>query len=100
MTVEAFARFPARVLFSDGRLLRKAAVVVRESGVVQVAERAGGGVSVVFDSDRVEGVERQPDRTTLITLDGGLTLKVGKGDGCSCGSPLKTWYSQRLREAP
>jgi hypothetical protein len=96
--VDDFARFPARVQFSDGRLLRKAAVVVH-GGRARVAEVAGDGVDVLLDRADVRTVERLPDRTTLVTFDDDATIRVGKGQGCSCGSPLKTWYSMTLREA-
>lgn len=93
-----FSRFPARVQFSDGRLLKKAAVVVA-GGRARVAERAGAAVTVVADRADVESVERQPDRTTVVAFADGSSIRVGKGEGCSCGSPLKTWFSALLREA-
>lgn len=95
--MEPFSRFPARVLFSDGRLIRKAAVVIDERGRARVAEKAGD-VQVVVDRSDVETVERLADRTTLVTFAGGDTLRIGKGAGCSCGSPLKTWWTAALRE--
>lgn len=95
--MDAYDRFPARVLFSDGRLLRKAAVIVRD-GRARVAEKAGD-VQVVLDRRDVESIEQQPDRTTVVTFAGGDTIRIGKGDGCSCGSPLKTWYVAELRKA-
>lgn len=94
--MDDFSRFPARVLFSDGRLLRKAAVIVA-GGRARVAEKQGD-VQVVLDRDDVETVERLADRTTLVTFADGATLRIGKGDGCSCGSPLKTWWQAALRE--
>lgn len=96
--MDEFARFPARVLFSDGRLLRKAAVVIA-GGRAQVAEKAGSSVTVVADRSDVASIERLADRTQLVTFADGATLRIGKGDGCSCGSPLKVWYSQALRGA-
>lgn len=96
--MEDYSRFPARVLFSDGRLLRKTAVVIA-GGRVRVAEKAGD-VQVVLDRSDVETVEKLADRTVLVTFAGGDTIRIGKGDGCSCGSPLKTWYHQTLREGP
>lgn len=91
-----FAKFPAAVTFSDGRRLRKTAVVVAGERV-RVAELIGRTVNVLVDRGDVTAAERQPDRTTLVTCADGSTLRVGKGDGCSCGSPLKVWYSQALR---
>lgn len=96
--MEDFARFPARVLFSDGRLLKKAAAVIA-GGQARVAEKAGDGVTVVAERSDVASIERLADRTTLVSFADGSTWRIGKGEGCSCGSPLKTWYSQQLRAA-
>lgn len=94
--MDDFAKFPARVQFSDGRLLRKAAVVVAGDRA-RVAERAGDSVDVLLDRGDVRTIETLPDRTVLVTFYDDETIRVGKGQGCSCGSPLKTWYSQVLR---
>lgn len=93
-----YSRFPARVKFSDGRLLKKAAVVVNGSRL-QIAEVAGAQLVVVEDRTDVLSLEPQPDRTMVVKLADGSERQVGKGAGCSCGSPLKTWYSQALRAA-
>lgn len=90
-----FARFPARVRFADGRLMKKAAVVVRGDSA-RVAELAAGGVREE-SREHIASVETNPDRTTTVTFEDGSTWRIGKGEGCSCGSPLKTWYSQALR---
>jgi hypothetical protein len=91
-----FSRFPARLQVDDGRLYRKAGVVVTEHRFL-AAERVGSGVSVVFDRSDVSEVEKLPDRTTVVRFADGGSVRIGKGDGCSCGSPLKTWWSQQLR---
>lgn len=92
-----FSRFPARVKVSDGRTLDPTAIVLAGNRV-RVAERRGNEAPVVLERDDVTSTERLPDRTQLITCADGTTLRVGKGKGCSCGSPLKSWYSQALRE--
>lgn len=96
--MDDFARFPARVLFSDGRLIKKGAVVVA-NGRARIAEQTPSKVVNQLLDAEVESVERLADRTTLLTFPDGLTARIGKGEGCSCGSPLKTWYSQALRGA-
>ena len=96
--MDDFARFPARALISDGRLYDPSAVVIA-GGRVQVAEKRSREAVVVFDRDDVTSVERLADRTVLATLSDGATVRVGKGKGCSCGSPLKTWYTTTLRAA-
>lgn len=93
-----FSRFPARVDTSDGRTFKKTGVVV-SNGHAQVAEQTGGRVDLVLDRAGVTRVERQINRNTVITFDDGSTWTVSKGQGCSCGSPLKRWFTQVLRAA-
>lgn len=96
MTV-AFSRFPARVQTSDGQRLDPAAVVVEgDRAFVAVDKR---NPRVALERGDVVRVERLISRNTEVEFADGSVWTVSKGQGCSCGSPLKRWYSERLRAA-
>jgi hypothetical protein len=92
-----FSRFPARIVTSDGMVVRKAGIVVVD-GRARVAERRGD-VQVILDRADVARVERLPNRNTEVEFADGTLWTVSKGDGCSCKSPLRAWYTQALAGA-
>lgn len=88
-----FVKFPARVTYNDGTVLDPAAVVVH-GAVARIARRMPDrSAEEQPDLGTVATVDRLPNRDTLIGFTDGGTVTVGKGKGCSCGSPLKSWYS-------
>lgn len=92
-------RFPASVRdMASGHTWRKTAVVIRD-GKFTFAERVGAApeATVVMADAEVAEVWRLMNRSVLVRLLDGSEWLIGKGDGCSCGSPLKRWYSQQFR---
>lgn len=93
MSAAQYSRFPAAVK-SDRRAERRAAIVVRD-GVATLAvivPRQGVQVVETFEVDRIETA----NRITMLVEPDGTTWTVGKGDGCGCASPLRTWYNAQL----
>lgn len=93
MSVTTYSRFPAAVA-SAKRHERKAAVIVAE-GVARVAVLVPGQGVQVVEEFAVTEITTANRATTLIE-DDGTEWTVGRGDGCGCGSPLRTWYNQQL----
>lgn len=96
MTVQ-FSRFPARVVTSTGERVDPGAIVV--TGNRAVVARKAPDAPVVLDRADVVRVERTISRATEIEFADGEVWTVTKGQGCSCGSPLKRWYTEQLRAA-
>lgn len=96
-----FVKFPARVTFEDGTVFDPAAVVVH-GAVARIARRMPdrSAEEQPLDGRVVESVEVLPNRDTRITYIDGSYVTVGKGKGCSCSSPLKSWYSANVRMMP
>lgn len=90
----SYSRFPAAVL-SDKRRERKAAVIV-SAGVARVAVLVPGQGVQVVEEFAVASIAPQPNRETQLVAEDGTVWTVGRGDGCGCGSPLRTWYNKSL----
>lgn len=92
-----FSRFPARLVTSAGQRHDPAAVVVTGERVVVAVDKRSP--RVVADRRDVVRVERLISRATEIEFADGEVWTVTKGQGCSCSSPIKRWYGDRLRDA-
>lgn len=94
-----FARFPARIVASDGSIYDPAAILVSDK-VARVARRLPNQqADELPDFGVVTSWEKLPNRDTIVRFVDGSTLTVGRGAGCSCSSPLKTWYAGVVHEA-
>lgn len=92
MSAVTYSRFPAAIR-SERRSERRAAVVVAD-GLARVAVSTGQGVQVV-EEFAVADVTTANRRTTIVGEDG-TEWTVERGDGCGCGSKLRTWYREAL----
>lgn len=99
MTVD-YSRFPARVTLSDGTTYDPCAVVVDGTGKRArfASRRPDQSAREQLGHDDLVSYEQQPNRDWVITFGDGTTWTVAPGEGCSCGSPLKNWFSQVVGE--
>ena len=93
MSAVTYSRFPAAVS-SPKRSERRGALIVADGTARLAVIVAGQGVQVVEEFTVTE-VQTSGRSTTLIE-DDGTEWQVARGDGCGCGSPLRTWYNQQL----
>lgn len=93
MSAVTYSRFPAAVS-SARRHERRAAIVVID-GTARVAVLVPGRGVQVVEEFAVADVATV-NRVTTLTEPDGTSWTVGKGDGCGCGSPLRSWYREAL----
>lgn len=91
------SRYPARVYDGEQLVTNRGAVIVNDGRLIVAAFTADKrGVQIVLERAGVNEIEAHISRATLLHFHDGSTIKIQKGDGCSCRNVLQRWYREQL----